>query len=40
MVHQWFWDLEPAGTFAVHDGYVRPPEGPGLGLGLSPDDVR
>jgi L-alanine-DL-glutamate epimerase-like enolase superfamily enzyme len=40
MVHQWLWDLEPEVTFAVHDGYVRPPEGPGLGLRLTPDDVR
>ena len=41
MLHQWLWDLAPEGTFAVEPGgYVRPPAGPGIGLGLTPDDVR
>lgn len=40
MLHQWFWDLEPKGTFAAQGGFVRPPEGPGLGLALTPDDVN
>jgi len=39
MLHQWLWDLVPAGTFAVRQGYVRPPDGPGLGLALTADDV-
>jgi L-alanine-DL-glutamate epimerase-like enolase superfamily enzyme len=39
IVHQWFWDLEPEDTFIARDGFVRPPEGPGLGLAITPDDV-
>ena len=40
MLHQWLWDLEPEGTFAVEPGgFVRPPAGPGLGLRLTPDDL-
>jgi L-alanine-DL-glutamate epimerase-like enolase superfamily enzyme len=39
MLHQWFWDLEPEGTFLARDGFLRPPEGPGLGLRITPDDV-
>ncbi|MEM7022640.1 MAG: mandelate racemase/muconate lactonizing enzyme family protein, partial [Pseudomonadota bacterium] len=39
MVHQWFWDLEPEGTFAAEESFVRPPEGPGLGVSLTPDNV-
>ena len=39
MLHQWLWDLVPAGMFAPRQGYVRPPSGPGLGLALTPDDV-
>jgi L-alanine-DL-glutamate epimerase-like enolase superfamily enzyme len=39
MLHQWFWDLEPKDTFIARDGFVRPPEGPGLGLAITPDDV-
>ena len=39
MLHQWFWDLEPEDTFIARDGFVRPPEGPGLGLAITPDDV-
>lgn len=40
MLHQWLWDLEPEGTFRVEPGgWVRPPEGPGLGLALTPDDL-
>jgi L-alanine-DL-glutamate epimerase-like enolase superfamily enzyme len=39
MLHQWFWDLEPEDTFTARNGYVRPPEGPGLGLAITPDDL-
>lgn len=39
MVHQWLFDLAPAGCFAVEDGFVRPPAGPGMGLEMTPDDV-
>lgn len=39
MLHQWFWDLEPEDTFIARNGFVRPPEGPGLGLAITPDDV-
>jgi L-alanine-DL-glutamate epimerase-like enolase superfamily enzyme len=39
MLHQWLWDRLPAGTFAPRQGYVRPPDGPGLGLTLTPDDL-
>jgi L-alanine-DL-glutamate epimerase-like enolase superfamily enzyme len=39
MLHQWLWELEPAGTFTAENGYLRPPEGPGLGLALTPDHL-
>ena len=39
MLHQWLWELEPAGTFVAENGFVRPPEGPGLGLALPPDHL-
>jgi L-alanine-DL-glutamate epimerase-like enolase superfamily enzyme len=39
MLHQWLWDLEPAGIFKAEGGYVRPPAGPGLGLALTPDHL-
>jgi L-alanine-DL-glutamate epimerase-like enolase superfamily enzyme len=39
MLHQWFWDLEPEGTFLARAGFVRLPHGPGLGLRITPDDV-
>jgi L-alanine-DL-glutamate epimerase-like enolase superfamily enzyme len=39
MLHQWFWDLEPADTFSQREGFLRPPEGPGLGLAITPDDL-
>jgi L-alanine-DL-glutamate epimerase-like enolase superfamily enzyme len=39
MLHQWLWELEPAGTFAAENGFVRPPEAPGLGLALTPDHL-
>ena len=39
MLHKWLWDLEPAGTFGAENGFVRPPEGPDLGLALTPDDL-
>lgn len=37
MLHQWLWDLLPAGTFALVDGRLRPPPGPGIGVELTPD---
>ncbi len=41
MLHQWLWDLGPEGAFAIEPGgYVRPPAGPGIGLGLTPDEIR
>lgn len=40
MLHQWFWDRAPEGTFATAPGGVlRPPAGPGIGLALRPDDL-
>jgi L-alanine-DL-glutamate epimerase-like enolase superfamily enzyme len=39
MLHQWLWDLEPEDAFVARNGFVRPPEGPGLGLRITPDDV-
>ena len=40
MLHQWFWDLAPEGTFAVEPGgLVRPPAGPGIGVELRPEDM-
>jgi L-alanine-DL-glutamate epimerase-like enolase superfamily enzyme len=39
MVHQWFWDLDPEDTFIARDCFVRPLEGAGLGLRITPDDV-
>ncbi len=37
MLHQWLFELEPEGSFAVEQGFVRVPDGPGLGLALSPE---
>ncbi len=39
MLHQWLFELAPAGAFAVQDSHVRPPPGPGIGIELSPDAV-
>lgn len=40
MLHQWLWDGVPEGTFAPEPGgYLRPPDGPGLGVDLTPEDV-
>lgn len=40
MLHQWLWDLLPGSTFAIEPGgWLRPPEGPGLGVDLTPDTV-
>ena len=39
MLHQWLWDRVPDGTFALVDRKMRPPEGPGIGIALTPDDV-
>lgn len=39
MLHQWLFELAPPDAFAVRQGYVKPPAGPGLGLALTPDDV-
>lgn len=39
MLHQWLWELAPEGSFAVRDGMVAPPPGPGIGIALTPEDV-
>ena len=39
MLHQWFWELAPTGTFVPTDGTLAPPAGPGIGIDLSPDDL-
>lgn len=38
MLHRWLWELVPDGTFAVEQGRMRPPAGPGIGITLTPDD--
>ena len=39
MLHQWFWERAPDGAFAVEDGTLAPPAGPGIGIALTPDDL-
>ena len=39
MLHQWLFERAPAGCFAVRDGRVAPPPGPGIGIELSPDSL-
>lgn len=39
MLHQWFWDIGPEGTFRTSDSTLAPPAGPGLGFTLCPDDL-
>lgn len=39
MLHQWLWDLVPADTFRAENSWLVPPEGPGLGITITPDDV-
>ncbi|MEM8551795.1 MAG: mandelate racemase/muconate lactonizing enzyme family protein [Pseudomonadota bacterium] len=39
MLHQWFWDEAPDGTFTPQNGTLAPPPGPGIGVALTPDDV-
>ncbi len=39
MVHQWFWDIVPGGAFDLVNGCVIPPEGPGIGITIGPDDI-
>ncbi|WMS43681.1 mandelate racemase/muconate lactonizing enzyme family protein [Acuticoccus sp. MNP-M23] len=39
MLHQWFWEKAPAGTFEPAQSALAPPPGPGLGIDLTPDDL-
>src|SRR5262249_30251991 len=39
LLHPLPGDRRPAGALAPRQGYVRPPDGPGLGLSLTPDDL-
>jgi len=39
MLHQWFWDRAPPGTFTAIDCTLAPPAGPGIGITLTPDDL-
>ena len=40
MLHQWLFDLAPDGIFAPEaGGFLRPPERPGIGIELMPEDV-
>jgi galactonate dehydratase len=40
MLHQWLWELAPEGAFTTENGRLAPPAGPGIGIELTPDDVR
>jgi L-alanine-DL-glutamate epimerase-like enolase superfamily enzyme len=40
MLHQWLWELAPASTFAVRNGTIAPPTGPGIGIELTPDHLQ
>ncbi len=39
MLHRWLFELAPKDAFAVVDGCVQPPAGPGIGIELSPNMV-
>ena len=39
MLHQWFWERAPGGTWTVENGTLAPPAGPGIGIDLTPDDL-
>ncbi|MEO1020291.1 MAG: mandelate racemase/muconate lactonizing enzyme family protein [Pseudomonadota bacterium] len=40
MVHQWLWDRAPNNAFAIEDGCIGPPLGNGIGIELTPDNIR
>ncbi len=40
MLHQWLWELAPEGTFRPVNGRLAPPPGPGIGIELTPAELR
>jgi L-alanine-DL-glutamate epimerase-like enolase superfamily enzyme len=40
MLHQWLWELAPKRAFKPVNSRLAPPPGPGIGIELTPDDVR
>jgi len=39
MLHQWLFAHAPAGMLDVRGGMLALPDGPGIGVALTPDDV-